>query len=264
MTASVSEEVQTWQNRLLEKCYPFVYVDCVYCSVKEDLRSIKKAVYVVLGINTNGIKDVLGIWIETTENASKWCNIFEELRARGVEDIFFVSMDGLAGLPEAVERVFPHAIMQRCIVHIIRNIYGIIPKKEAKQIIADFKCIYTASNLSHAKLAYDDFSKKYADNKKLMKKVNDDINWILQIFDYPPAIRKLIYTTNAIESLNAGLRKVTKGKGSFINENALLKVLYLRIQDLQKKWAKQIPNWKSIQGELIGIFEDRYIKYIDN
>lgn len=229
MTASVSEEVQTWQNRLLEKCYPFIYVDCVYCSVKEDLRSIKKAVYVVLGINTDGIKDVLGIWIETTENASKWCNIFEELRARGVEDIFFVSMDGLAGLPEAVERVFPHAIMQRCIVHIIRNIYGIIPKKEAKQIIADFKCIYTDSNLSHAKLAYDDFSKKYADNKKLMKKVNDDINWILQIFDYPPAIRKLIYITNAIESLNAGLRKVTKGKGSFINENALLKVLYLRI-----------------------------------
>ena len=264
MTASVSEEVQTWQNRLLEKCYPFVYVDCVYCSVKEDLRSIKKAVYVVLGINTNGIKDVLGIWIETTENASKWCNIFEELRARGVEDIFLVSMDGLAGLPEAVERVFPHAIMQRCIVHIIRNIYGIIPKKEAKQIIADFKCIYTDINLSHAKLAYDNFSKKYADNKELMKKVNDDINWILQIFDYPPAIRKLIYTTNAIESLNAGLRKVTKGKGSFINENALLKVLYLRIQDLQKKWAKQIPNWKSIQGELIGIFEDRYIKYIDN
>ena len=227
MTKSVSEEVEKWQNRKLEKCYPFVYVDCIYCSVKEDLRSIKKAIYVVLGIDTKGLKDVLGIWIETTETASKWCEIFEELKSRGVEDIFFVSMDGLTGLPEAVERVYPQAILQRCIVHITRNIYGILPQKDVKEVIADFKKIYTASNLGHAKLEYEAFQKKYKDNKKLMKKVDDNINWVMQIFEYPPAIRKLIYTTNAIESLNAGLRKVTKGKGSFINETALIKVLDL-------------------------------------
>ena len=264
MTKSVSEEVEKWQNRKLEKCYPFVYVDCIYCSVKEDLRSIKKAIYVVLGIDSKGIKDVLGIWIETTETASKWCEIFEELKSRGVEDIFFVSMDGLTGLPEAVERVYPQAILQRCIVHITRNIYGILPQKDVKEVIADFKKIYTASNLGHAKLEYEAFQKKYKDNKKLMKKVDDNINWVMQIFEYPPAIRKLIYTTNAIESLNAGLRKVTKGKGSFINETALIKVLYLRIQNLKGKWSRQIKNWKNVQNELAGIFEERFLQYIEN
>ena len=264
MTQSVSKEVEKWQNRKLEKCYPFVYVDCIYCSVKDDLRSIKKAIYVVLGIDTKGLKDVLGIWIETTETASKWCEIFEDLKSRGVEDIFFVSMDGLIGLPEAVERVYPQAILQRCIVHITRNIYGILPKKDLKEIISNFKRIYTASNLGHAKLEYESFQKKYKDNKKLMKKVNDNINWVMQIFEYPPAIRKLIYTTNSIESLNAGLRKVTKGKGSFINETALIKVLYLRIQNLKTKWSKQIKNWKDVQNELAGIFEERFLQYIEN
>lgn len=264
MTQSVSKEVEKWQNRKLEKCYPFVYVDCIYCSVKDDLRSIKKAIYVVLGIDTKGLKDVLGIWIETTETASKWCEIFEDLKSRGVEDIFFVSMDGLIGLPEAVERIYPQAILQRCIVHITRNIYGILPKKEVKEIISDFKKIYTASNLGHAQLEYESFQKKYKDNKKLMKKVNDNINWVMQIFEYPPAIRKLIYTTNSIESLNAGLRKVTKGKGSFINETALIKVLYLRIQNLKTKWSKQIKNWKDVQNELAGIFEERFLQYIEN
>ncbi len=210
MTKAVSEEVKTWQNRQLDECYPFVYVDCLYCSVKEDLRSIKKAIYVVLGVNTRGIKD-----------------------------IFFVSMDGLSGLPEAVEKVYPQAIMQRCLVHISRNIYAIIAKKESKEIIGDFKKIYTSNNLEKAKLEYENFKEKYKENKKLLKKVKDNIEWVYQIFEYPPSIRKVIYTTNAIESLNSGLRKVTRGKGSFINENALLKVLYLRIQDLQKKVVKR-------------------------
>ena len=263
MTKSVSEEVEKWQNRKLERCYPFVYVDCIYCSVKEDLRSIKKAIYVVLGIDSKGIKDVLGIWIETTETASKWCEIFEELKSRGVEDIFFISMDGLAGLTEAIEKVYPQAILQRCIVHIVRNIYSILPKKDVKEVIGDFKKIYTASNLSHAMLEYEAFKKKYKDNKKLMKKVEDNISWVMQIFEYPPMIRKLIYTTNAIESLNAGLRKVTKGKGSFINETALIKVLYLRIQNLKAKWSKQIKSWKDVQNELAGIFEERFLQYIE-
>lgn len=263
MTKAVSEEVNIWQNRQLEECYPFVYVDCLYCSVKEDLRSIKKAIYVVLGVNTEGIKDVLGIWIDTTESASKWCEIFEELKTRGVKDIFFVSMDGLSGLPEAVEKVYPQAIMQRCLVHISRNIYAITAKKESKEIIGDFKKIYTSNNLEKAKLEYENFKEKYKENKKLLKKVKDNIEWVYQIFEYPPAIRKVIYTTNAIESLNSGLRKVTRGKGSFINENALLKVLYLRIQDLQKKWSKGIANWKNVQNELMLLFEDRYLKYIE-
>ena len=263
MTKSVSEEVEKWQNRKLEKCYPFVYVDCLYCSVKEDLRSVKKAIYVALGVNTQGIKDVLGIWIETTESASKWCEIFEELKERGVEDIFFVSMDGLTGLPSAIETVFPQTITQRCIVHIVRNVYSTVARKDSKEIIADFKKIYTSNNLELAKLEYNSFSEKYKENKKLMKKVSDNIQWIYQIFEYPPAIRKVIYTTNAIESLNSGLRKVTRGKGSFVNETALLKVLYLRVKDLQKNWSKGIANWKNVQHELVEIFEDRFLKYFE-
>lgn len=263
MTEAVSQEVQEWQQRKLQECYPFVYVDCLYCHVKDDLTSSKKAIYVALGIGVDGVKDVLGIWIDETESASKWCEIFEELKTRGVNDIFFVSMDGLAGLPEAVEKVFPKTIMQRCIVHIVRNIYGILPKKEAKEIIGDFKKIYTASNLENAKLEYQNFKEKYQNNNKLMKKVDNDINWIYQIFEYPPAIRKVIYTTNAIESLNSALRKVTKGKGSFINENALMKVLYLRITELQKKWSKGVANWNNVKHELIEIFEERFLKYID-
>lgn len=262
MTKSVNEEIVKWQNRKLQKCYPFVYIDCLYCSVKEDLRSIKKAIYVVLGIDTEGKKEVLGIWIDTTESASKWCEIFEELKSRGVEDIFFVSMDGLTGLPEAIESVYPQTITQRCIVHIVRNIYSILPKKETKEIISDFKKIYTSSNLENAKLEYENFVEKYRENKKLIKKVKENIEWIYQLFDYPTGIRKVIYTTNAIESLNSGLRKVTKGKGSFINENALMKVLFLRIQDLQKNWSKSIKNWGTVQNELSILFEDRFLKYI--
>lgn len=264
MTKAVSEEVLSWQNRKLEKCYPFIYVDCLYCSVKEDLRSIKKAIYVVLGVNVQGIKDVLGIWIDTTESASKWCEIFEELKSRGIEDIFFVSMDGLTGLPEAVEKVYPQAILQRCIVHITRNIYAITAKKECKEVISDFKKIYTSNNLELSKLEYENFREKYKNNTKLLRKVEDNIEWVYRIFEYPPAIRKVIYTTNAIESLNSGLRKVTRGKGSFVNETALLKVLYLRVKDLQKNWSKGIANWKNVQNEIAILFEDRYLKYIEN
>lgn len=263
-TAAVNEEVEKWQKRQLQKCYPFVYVDCLYCSVKEDLRSIKKAIYVVLGVNISGIKDVLGVWISEQESASKWCEIFEELKQRGVEDIFFVSMDGLSGLPDAVEKVFPQAIMQRCIVHIVRNLYSVLPKKESKAVIADFKKIYTTSSLSNAKLEYENFKKKYKDNKKIMNKVDSNIEWIYQLFEYPKAIRKVIYTTNAIESLNSGLRKVTRGKGSFVNETALIKVLYLRIMDLQKSWSKGIANWNNVRNELVELFGERFIKYIEN
>lgn len=263
MTKSVNEEVLKWQNRKLKTCYPFVYIDCLYAPVKEDFKGVKKAIYIVLGIDAKGKKDVLGIWLDTTETASKWCEIFEDLKYRGVEDIFFVSMDGLSGLPEAVEKVYPQAIMQRCIVHIVRNIYSILPKRDVKKVIADFKKIYTSSNLENAKLEYENFKEKHKENKKLMNKVEDNVGWIYQLFEYPAGIRKVIYTTNAIESLNAGLRKVTKGKGSFINDNALMKVLFLRIQDLQKNWSKGIANWNRIQNELAILFDDRFLKHIE-
>ena len=263
LTSQVSEEVQKWQNRSLEKFYPFVYVDCLYAPVKNDFISEKTAIYVMLGINKDGFKDVLGIWINETESAYFWTTVFEEIHSRGVEDILFVSMDGLAGLPEAIEKVFPKTITQRCIVHIVRNIYSILDKKKAKQIIADFKQIYTASNINFAKLAFENFLIKYKDNTKLIKKVNDLIYHVFSIFDYPIEIRKVMYTTNPIESLNSSLRKVTRGKGSFISKEALFKVLYLRIKDLQTSWAKGTKNWNNIQYQLVQLFGDRVFKYYD-
>jgi len=261
MTKAVCDEVEDWQNRPLDACYPFVYIDCLYAKVKEDLRSTKKAIYVALGVNCLGIKDILGIWIDDTESTSKWCEILDELKARGVKDIFFVSLDGLTGLADKIEETFPKTVAQRCIVHIDRNIYNILPKSMTKQVMADFKQIYTSSNLAHAKEAYNNFSEKYKENTKLMKKVDENISYVFQLFEYPVEIRKMIYTTNSIESLNAALRKVTRGKGSFINETALMKVLYLRVRDLQKTWAKGIKEWTSISRALISVFGDRYLEY---
>ena len=261
MTKAVCDEVEDWQNRPLDACYPFVYIDCLYAKVKEDLRSTKKAIYVALGVNCLGIKDILGIWIDDTESTSKWCEILDELKARGVKDIFFVSLDGLTGLADKIEETFPKTVAQRCIVHIDRNIYNILPKSMTKQVMADFKQIYTSSNLAHAKEAYNNFSEKYKENTKLMKKVDENISYVFQLFEYPVEIRKMIYTTNSIESLNAALRKVTRGKGSFINETALMKVLYLRVRGLQKTWAKGIKEWTSISRALISVFGDRYLKY---
>lgn len=262
LTASVSEKIEKWQKRQLKECYPFVYVDCLYCYVKEELVSVKKAVYVMLGIDTEGQKEVIGIWIDKTESATFWNEIFEEIKERGVKDIFFVSMDGLKGLPEAIEKIYPKTITQRCIVHLVRNIYSMLNKKESAETIKDFKKIYTVSNKEMAKIEYEEFKKKYKDNKRLIKKVEEYVEYIYPLYEYPEEIRKIIYTTNPIESLNSALRKVTRGKGAFINEMALMKVLFLRVENLQKKWCQGSKNWRSVQNQLSIIFEDRYTKYL--
>ena len=262
LTESVSKKIQEWQNRKLKECYPFVYVDCLYCYVKEELVSVKKAVYVMLGIDTEGKKEVIGIWLDKTESATFWNEIFEEIKLRGVEDIFFISMDGLKGLPEAIEKIYPKAITQRCVVHIMRNIYGLLNKKEAAQIVKDFKKVYTSANREIAEIEYKEFREKYKENKRLIKKTDEYVEHIYPLFDYPAEIRKIIYTTNPIESLNSALRKVTKGKGAFVNEMALLKVLYLRVENLEKKWCQGSKNWKSVQNQLSIIFSERYNKYI--
>ena len=216
----------------------------------------------MLGIDAEGKKEVIGIWVDRTESATFWNEIFEEIKSRGVEDIFFVSMDGLKGLPEAIEKIYPKTITQRCIVHLVRNIYRILNKKEAREIIKDFKKIYTSPTKEVAKIEYDEFKEKYKENKRLIKRTDEYVEYIYPIFEYPEEIRKIIYTTNPIESLNSALRKVTRGKGSFINEMALMKVLYLRVENLEKKWCKGSKNWKSVENQLSIIFGERYNKYI--
>lgn len=259
----VSEQVETWRNRKLNPLYVFAYADCIYVPIKDDLTSSKKAIYVIIGVDANGYKDILGMWTSDTESASFWTNVFEELKQRGVTDILFMSSDGIAGFKGSLETVFPKTQSQRCVVHLVRNIYSLCPKKQAKNIITDYKKIYTSTTLDEAQIYLDSFVTKYKEYKNIVKKVLDFMQYIEPLFELPQEIRKCIYTSNAIESVNSALRKVTRGKGSFPNENSVYKVLYLRIKELSEKWKKPISNWKIIQSQLIELFGERYTKYLN-
>ena len=261
----VSEDVERWQNRPLAKIYPFMYVDCLYCPVKVEGRSTKLAIYVMLGINIEGKKEVVGIWVgDGSESASYWTELFNEIKTRGVEDILYLSMDGLKGLKEGLEMVYPRTITQRCIVHLVRNIYSVCNKKEVKEIVKDLKKIYQSSSLEEAQEMYKEFKNKYKEKKAVIKQVEVSIEHIYSLFEVPENIRRIIYTTNPIESLNSALRKVTKGKGMFENKESLMRVLYLRITELEEKWNKGTNNWKSILNELTMLHGDRVTQYIKN
>ena len=263
LISAVSEETNAWRKRKLKPMYVFTYADCLYVPIKDDITTSKKAVYVIIGVDVNGYKEILGLWISDTESGSFWSNIFEDLKERGVKDILYMSSDGIAGFKGSLERVFPKAQSQRCVVHLVRNIYGLCPKKNAKDIIADYKKIYTSSNLEEANFHLKIFKEKYnSDYSRIVKKVEDFMQHLELLFELPKEIRKCIYTSNAIESVNSALRKVTRGKGAFPSENSVYKILYLRIKDLSEKWKKPIQNWKTIQLQLIELFGDRYMQYL--
>lgn len=259
----VNEETERWRNRPLKAMYVFTYADCLYVPIKDDLVSEKKAIYVIIGVDTNGYKEILGMWIDKSESASFWTGVFEELKNRGVQDILYMSSDGIAGFKGSLERVFPKAQPQRCVVHLTRNIYSLCPKKDAKEIIADFKKIYTNTSYEGAEIALEEFKNKWKDYNRIIKKVENFMEYLEPLYELPQEIRKSIYTSNAIESVNSALRKVTRGKGSFPNENSVYKVLYLRIKELSEKWNKPIQNWKKIQEQIITIFGERYTKYLE-
>ena len=263
LISAVNEETEKWKTRKLKPLYVFTYADCLYVPIKDDLKSNKRAVYVILGIDAQGFKEILGIWIDRNESASFWSSVFEDLKERGVEDILYMSSDGIAGFKGSLERVFPKAQSQRCVVHLVRNLYGICPKKEAKEVIADFKRIYTSTTFDETNIRLDEFKERWKDNKKIVKKVESFMELIEPLFELPQEIRKCIYTSNAVESVNSALRKVTRGKGSFPNENSVYKVMFLRIKELSQKWTRPIPNWKTIQPQLIELFGDRYTQYIE-
>ncbi len=263
LISNIDEDIKNWQNKPLKNIYPFLTIDCLYCNVKKDGISTKVAIYVILGINIKGYKEILGIWIgDGSESSHFWCAIFEEIKDRGVEDILYISMDGLVGLTEAIETVFPYTKIQRCIVHLTRNIFKICNRKDAKNVITDYKKIYTSASLGEAEEQYQLFRKKYSNNKLLMKKIDNQIDCIYSLFSETEEIRKLIYTTNSIESINSSLRRVTNGKGAFINNASLIRVLFLRVQSLEKKWTYKIKNWDSIIESLCKQYEERIIKYI--
>ena len=263
LISAVSEETEKWRNRKLKPMYVFTYADCLYVPIKDDITSSKKAIYVIIGIDSQGYKEILGMWIDNTESATFWSNVFENLKERGVQDILYMSSDGIAGFKDSLERVFPKTQAQRCVVHLVRNIYSICPKKDAKDIIANYKKIYTSATLEEALFQLDLFKQKYKEQKRIVKKVQDSMQYLEPLFELPQEIRKCIYTTNIIESVNSALRKVTRGKGAFPNESSVFKVLFLRIKDLGEKWNKPIQNWKTIQSQLIELFGNRYTKYLE-
>lgn len=264
LISAVSEETEKWRSRKLKPMYVFTYADCLYVPIKDDITSSKKAVYVIIGIDVHGYKEILGLWIDKTESGSFWNNVFEDLKERGVQDILYMSSDGIAGFKGSLERVFPKTQSQRCVVHLVRNLYSLCPKKDAKQIIQDYKKIYTSSTLEEANFQLDVFKEKYEQNqKRIVKKAVDFMQFLEPLFELPQEIRKCIYTSNAIESVNSALRKVTRGKGAFPNENSLYKVLFLRIKELSEKWSKPIQNWKTIQPQLVELFGERYTKYLE-
>lgn len=263
LISSINTELNLWHNRPLKPIYAFTMVDCLYCNVKIDCSSTKVAVYVMIGIDLKGKKEIIGIWIsDGNESTSFWSEIFDDIKDRGVEDIIYMSMDGLPGLADAVELFFPMTTVQRCIVHLVRNMYSICNKKEVKEVIKYYKKIYTSTSEDECIEQYKIFKEKYKNNKTIIKKVDIHIQHILPLYSEPTKIRKMIYTTNAIESVNSSLRKVTKGKGMFINKQSLYKVLFLRIIDLEKKWSIGTRDWSKIIEELIIRHGDRITKHI--
>ena len=263
-TSMVNEEVKMWKQRPLKEMYPIIYMDCLYTRVREKGQCEKKAIYVALGVDIKGEKDILGFWEGNTESSSFWYGILEELKERGVKDILFLCTDGVSGFKEILEQSYPKTIHQRCIVHIVRNMTPCVTKKEMKSLCESLRGIYKAKTLDEAKEAEQAFREKYKNNKILIKKLDANIESMLSLYNYSENIRKLIYTTNAIESVNSCLRKVTNGKGSFVSIEALEKVLYLRVKELSKKWNKmKRNNWGMISNELLEQFNERVEKYIE-
>lgn len=265
ITDTILPELEDWRNRPLKKCYPFLFVDCMYVSLRQDYEVKECAVYVILGYDLHGGKEVLGLWLSPTESKNQWMQIFDELKARGMEDVFFISMDGVSGLEEGAKSIFPNVVVQRCIVHLIRNSIKYVPTKDYKKYTAALKRVYGASSLNAAKTAFETFKNEWKQYPGAVDTWERNFKHVEQLFNYGSAVRKIMYTTNAIESVNSSFRKVTK-KGTFPNENSLFKLLYLRIKELNTKWeAGHIPNWSMVLNQLMinDNFSTRINKYLN-
>jgi putative transposase len=260
VTASVLEDVKAWQSRVLDSVYPVLYLDCIVVKVREDKRIINKAVYLALGINIEGQKELLGMWMSQNEGAKFWLSVLTELKNRGLDDIFICCIDGLRGFPEAIETVYPKSKIQVCIVHMVRHSLKYVNWKDRKVLVSDLKSIYGAKTLEEAELVLSAFSDKW-DSKYPSISQSWLRNWnnLTTFFAYPGDIRKAIYTTNAIESMNMTLRKVIKNKRVFPSDEAVFKLLYLAINNISKKWTMPIHNWKEAMNWFMIEFGDRAV-----
>jgi putative transposase len=258
VTAAVTEEIRLWQNRPLDEVYPIIYLDAIRVKVRHDGRVINKAVYLAIAVTMNGVKEVLGMWTAETEGAKFWLQVVTELKNRGVKDVFIACVDGLKGFPEAIEAVFPHTQVQTCIVHLVRHSLNYVSWKQRKEVAEDLKAIYHAPTVQEGEANLAAFAAKWdATHPTIAKSWRNNWERIIPLFSYPSDIRKAIYTTNAIESLNMSLRKVTKNRGSFPSDEAMFKLLYLALNNISKKWTMPIKNWKSALNQFTIIFENR-------
>jgi len=244
VTNEVLDEVREWQNRPLEKSYAIVYLDALRVKSRQDGKSLNKSVYLALAVNFDGHKEVLGLWVAENEGAKFWMGVLTQLKNRGVEDILIACMDGLTGFPDALRAIYPQTRIQLCIVHMVRNSAKYVSYKDLKKLCADLKAVYSANNEETGLSALEDFGKKWNDKYPMIYQ-SWQRHWadLCEFFKYPPEIRKAIYTTNAVESLNFSLRKIIKNKLIFVNDDAILKILYLAIRNASEKWTMPIRNW---------------------
>ena len=258
VTDSVLDEVQAWQARPLEAVYPVVYLDALHLKVRTEGVVQTRAVYLALGINLDGRKELLGMWIGDKEGSKFWLSILTELRNRGVNDILIACVDGLTGFPDAIESEFPKTQVQLCIVHMVRNSLRYVSWKERKLVAQDLRTIYTAATAEAAALALDAFAEKW-DSKfpSISRSWRDRWEQVIPFFGYPPEIRKVIYTTNAIESMQSQMRKVTRQRGSFPTPESAQKVLYLAVSRIAKKWKRPIKDWAAALNYFTIVFEGR-------
>lgn len=258
ITDQVLPLLEQWRNRELEEVYPIIWMDCIHYKIREDGRTVSRAVYVVLGISCSGEKDLLGLYASENEGANFWLGVLADLQNRGIKDILIACIDNLTGFVKAIQGTFPKTEVQLCIVHQIRNSLKYVASKDQKTFMKDLKKVYQSSSKSSAAGMLDELEKKWGD-KYPMVILSWRNNWeeLSQYFKYPSAIRRIIYTTNTVEGFNRQLRKVTKSKGVFPNEKALLKMLFLASMDIQKKWTTKLSNWALCAQALAIYFEDR-------
>ncbi len=263
VTNTVMDKVIEWQNRPLDAVYPIVYLDCIVLKIRQDKRVINKSVYLALGINIDGHKELLGIWLAETEGAKFWLSVLTELQNRGVEQILIACVDGLSGFPDAIHAAFPEAKIQLCIIHMVRNSLKYVPWKDYKAVTAGLKRIYQSSSEQEASVELENFAAEW-DSKypQISKSWRNHWPNLITFFDYPQDIKKAIYTTNAIESLNSVIRKSIKTRKLFPNDASATKVIYLAIQAASKKWTMPIRNWKLAMNRFMIEFEEQLAPYV--
>ena len=258
ITDKILPKIREWQNRPLDEIYPIIFLDAMHFKCNEEKKVISKAFYTVLGIDQQGKKDVLGLYLSESEGANFWLSVLTDLNNRGVKDIFIACVDGLKGFPEAINSIFPKTEIQLCIIHQIRNSLKYVASKNQKEFVEDLKLVYKANSKDLAESKLLDLEEKWGKKYPLvLKSWNNNWHNLSGYFRYPPEIRKMIYTTNAVEGLHRQIRKVTKTKGSFTSQTALEKLIYLAIKNISKKWQMPVPNWSLIVGQLDIFFAGR-------